>query len=302
MPDPEFFRCVEAFLDYLAVERRLAENTLRAYRSDLEKYLAHLEARRVLSPTEVRQEDITEFMYQQKEHQAMAVTSICRRLAAVKMFHRFLLAEGITRDDPGQLIETPKIWKTVPDVLSRAEMEALINVAQRGKTWQDRRNYAILELLYASGMRVSEVVGLTLDRVDLNLGYVRCLGKGGKERIIPIGRKAAEAVEAYCQGERPRLCRDATELTLFLNRFGRPLSRQSIWKMIKTYARLAGVRKRITPHTIRHSFATHLLEGGADLRSVQEMLGHADITTTQIYTHVNRDRLRRVHKRFHPRG
>ncbi len=290
---------IEGFLSYLAVERGLADNTLLAYRRDLLKYAEFLGGRSVKSLSAVRRKDVTDFIFSQKEG-GLQVTSICRSLAAVKTLHRFLVRESACKEDPTALVDTPKIWRRIPDILSQREVEALIRAAV-GKTVQHQRDYAMIELLYASGMRVSELVNLTVESVNLDMGYVRCIGKGSKERIIPIGRQAREAVKKYLGESRPVLAKGGCAY-MFVSRLGKRLSRQSVWKIIKRCALKAKIHKVIKPHTLRHSFATHLLERGADLRSVQEMLGHADISTTQIYTHVDRERLRRVHKEFHPRG
>jgi len=291
---------IEEFLTHLAVERRLADNTLLAYRQDLNKYSARLAKQGIKDIKKVKREDITDFMYDQKK-KGLSANSISRRLAAIKMFHRFLVREKLASEDPTNLVDTPKIWKRVPDVLTTAEIELMINAAQ-GRKWQEIRDKAILELFYASGMRVSELLNLKLENVNLELGYVRCIGKGSKERIIPIGRRACDAVRKYYDLVRKKLDKDHVSVYVFLSRLGRKISRQSIWKIIKRYAKKAKIKKEIKPHTLRHSFATHLLEHGADLRSVQEMLGHSDISTTQIYTHVDRERLKSVHKQFHPRA
>lgn len=291
---------IENFISYLAVERGLANNTLIAYRRDLKKYIKYLLQKGISSVEQVAREHITQYIYHQKKT-GLSTTSICRSLAAIKMFHRFLVREQLAQEDPTNLVDTPKVWQTVPDVLSQKEIELIIKVSE-GKKWQRVRDNAILELFYASGMRVSELLELKMDSVNLDIGYVRCIGKGSKERIIPIGRKAREAINIYCDTVRAKLAKSNMTSHLFLSRLGRKLSRQSIWKLIKFYARKADIKKVIKPHTLRHSFATHLLEHGADLRSVQEMLGHSDISTTQIYTHVDKERLRTIHKEFHPRG
>ena len=291
---------IEEFINYLAVERGLADNTLLAYRRDLKKYSAYLAKKGVKEAKQARREDISDFMYDQKK-KGLSANSICRSLAAIKMFHRFLVRERLVAEDPTHLIDTPKIWKRVPNVLATAQIESMIDTV-KGKGWQAVRDKAILELFYASGMRVSELLNLKVDNVNLELGYVRCVGKGSKERIIPIGRRACEAVRTYCQTARKKLMKDKTTVVLFLSRLGRKISRQSIWKIIKNCGKKANIKTQIKPHTLRHSFATHLLEHGADLRSVQEMLGHSDISTTQIYTHVDKERLKTIHKQFHPRG
>ncbi len=291
---------IENFINYLSVERGLAENTLLAYRRDLDKYSKDLVAKKIEAVSQVKREHVTEFIFQQKQA-GLATSSICRSLAAIKMFHRFLVREHLAPTDPTNLVETPKLWKRVPDVLSQKEIDAMIN-ASLGKKPQQIRDHAILELFYASGMRVSELCGLKVENVNLQVGYVRCLGKGSKERVIPIGMRSREAIKKYCDGARLKLLKNRLSSDLFLSRLGKKMSRQCIWQTIKDYAKKANIQKVIKPHTLRHTFATHLLQHGADLRSVQEMLGHSDISTTQIYTHVDRDRLKIVHKQFHPRG
>ncbi len=291
---------IDEFINYLAVERGLADNTLMAYRRDLTKYVIFLKEAKITQIDGIQRENITEFMFDQKNN-GLSASSICRALAAIKMFHRFLVRERLTKEDPSHLVETPKIWKRVPEVLTIVEIESMIHAA-KGHGWQSIRDRAILELFYASGMRVSELSDLKLDSVNLEIGYVRCKGKGSKERIIPIGKKARESIAQYCGTTRDKLAKNHMTLHLFLSRLGKRISRQSVWKIIKQYAKKANIKKTIKPHTLRHSFATHLLEHGADLRAVQEMLGHADISTTQIYTHVDKERLKSIHKEFHPRS
>ncbi len=291
---------IDQFINFLSVERGLAANTLLAYRRDLDGYFDYLNRSGLSSCRTVERQHITEYIFSQKKR-GLSTNTICRSLAAIRMFHRFLVRENLVREDPTNLVDTPKLWKRVPDVLSQKEIESII-AAAKGSGKQQIRDHAILELFYASGMRVSELVALKFENVNLEVGYVRCIGKGQKERIIPIGRSAREAIQRYCDTVRARQPKARMSPYLFLSRLGKNLSRQSIWKIIKHYARKARIKKVIKPHTLRHSFATHLLEHGADLRSVQEMLGHADISTTQIYTHVDRERLRSIHKRFHPRG
>jgi integrase/recombinase XerD len=291
---------IDDFIDFLAVERGLAENTLSAYQRDLSKYAGFLAQRKITRISTIDKDCVVDFMHSLKK-QGLAVKSISRNLAAVKMFHRFLLRERLAQEDPTLLIDGPKTWLKVPEVLSADEIQRILK-AVKGKGWQITRDKAILELFYASGMRVSELVDLRVSNINLEIGYIRCVGKGKKERIIPIGKNARAAVEKYCATVRPELAKDPLDKTLFLSRLGRKISRQSIWKIIKHYARKAKIKKPIKPHTLRHTFATHLLEHGADLRAVQEMLGHADISTTQIYTHVDKERLKSIHKQFHPRG
>ncbi len=288
------------FINYISVERGLAKNTLMAYRLDLEKYVRSLAGQGIVSVDAVRSQHVTGFLQTLKKSD-LSTSSICRNLAAVKMFHRFLVRDGLAKEDPTSLVDTPKQWTRIPEVLTQKEMEAVLRVAQaRGKNHQ--RDHAMLELFYASGMRVSEMVDLKVASVNLEAGFVRAIGKGSKERIVPVGKKAREAIAYYCGRIRPKLLKTAESDALFLSQQGKKMSRVMAWKIIKQYARLAGIKKNIKPHTFRHTFATHLLEHGADLRSVQEMLGHADIATTQIYTHVDKERLKSVHKQFHPRG
>ncbi len=291
---------IDEFINFLAVERGLAQNTLLAYRHDLNKYLEFLDEKGVKGIDHVTKDHVTKSMFAQKEH-GISTSTICRSLAAIKMFHRFLVRERLAKEDPTNLVDTPKLWKRIPEVLNGDEINAMIN-ASKGKDWQSIRDNAILELFYASGMRVSELSNIKIEDINLEIGYIRCLGKGSKERMIPIGKSAKESIVKYIAGPRKKLVKENKISTVFISRLGKKISRQSIWKIIKLYARKAGIKKEIKPHTLRHTFATHLLQHGADLRSVQEMLGHSDISTTQIYTHVDKDKLKSVHKEFHPRG
>jgi len=291
---------IDEFMDYLSVERGLAKNTLLAYRRDLDKYIGYLSQKGIDTAKQVKQEHVSNFMFDLKKHE-MSATTICRSLAAIKMFHRFLMRENLAKEDPTTLVDTPKLWKRIPAVLTQAEIESMI-LAASGKNIQQVRDQAILEIFYASGLRVSELSDLKTTSIDYDVGFVRAIGKGSKERIIPLGMKAREAVQRYLLRARPKLLKNQTNDVLFLSRLGKKISRQSLWAVIKSYARKANIKKTIKPHTLRHTFATHLLEHGADLRSVQEMLGHADISTTQIYTHVDNERLKSVHKQFHPRN
>lgn len=291
---------IVAFLEYLSVERGLARNTLESYGRDLKGYAAFLDAAGISFPDGIRREHVSEYMFHQKKSGLSAV-SICRSLAAIRMWHRFLVRENISREDPTSLVDTPKRWERVPDVLTHQEVETMLAVVP-GVGCQAVRDRAIVELFYAAGLRVTELVTLRVESVNLEKGFVRCLGKGSKERLIPVGGMAVEAIRTYLQVSRPKLLKDRQCQDLFISQRAQGMTRQGVWKIIKAYARKSGIKKVIKPHTLRHTFATHLLEHGADLRSVQEMLGHADIATTQIYTHVDRERLRQVHRQFHPRG
>jgi integrase/recombinase XerD len=290
---------VDNFLSYLSLERGLAKNTIVSYREDLQAYGDFLRQRSIDALSRTNRNDIVNFMLFQKD-KGLAANSVARRLAAIKMFYRFLVRERILKSDPTSLIDSPKLWKKIPQTLSLNEVESLMAQPDfRDK--QGIRDRAILETLYATGMRVSEAVNLKTDNVNLDIGFLRCIGKGNKERVIPLGKKAVASIRRYLEASRPHLAKKKETPFLFLNRSGNKISRQSLWKLLKKYARAARIKKPIRPHILRHSFATHLLERGADLRSVQEMLGHTNISTTQIYTHVNRERLKSIHKMFHPR-
>lgn len=290
---------IDIFLNYLSVERGLSGNTMVSYRQDLSHYMDFLSRRRIDSLSKTDKNDIVNFMLDQKDR-GLSANSIARRLAAIKVFYRFLVRERILKEDSTSLIDSPKLGKKIPETLSLNEVEALL-AQPNARVTQGSRDRAILETMYATGMRVSEVVNLRLDNVNLEAGFLRCIGKGNKERVIPLGKKAIASIQRYIEAARNKLLGKKVSDYLFVSRFGKKISRQSIWKMIKKYARDARIKKPLKPHTLRHSFATHLLERGADLRSVQEMLGHSNIATTQIYTHVNRDMLKSVHKKFHPR-
>lgn len=293
-------KLVDMFLEYLSVERGLAANTIFSYRRDLKAYLDFLEHKVKKTVMSSTREDIRAFMFFEKD-KGLSAPSIARNLTALRMFYRFLTRERLVKDDASSYIDTPRLWKKVPEILNLSEVQNLIEAADL-HTDQGIRDRAILEVMYATGMRVSEVSNLKLRDVHLDVGFLRCQGKGKKERIVPLGKKACGAVLRYLEKVRPEQVKKDAALELFLNRSGKKISRISLWKIIKHYALKAGIRKSMKPHILRHSFATHLLEGGADLRSVQEMLGHVDISTTQIYTHVNRDRLKSIHKMYHPRG
>jgi integrase/recombinase XerD len=291
---------IQQFLDYLSVERGLAPNTIQSYGRDLRCFASFLKKRNIESIEGVSHKDITEFMWARKKD-GIAANSIARALVAIRVFYKFLVREQKAKQDPTSILDSPKLWKRIPDTLSVDEVERLI-------TRPDSRNIlgirdrAILELLYATGIRVSEIVGLSLNDLNLGAGFLKCTGKGQKERIVPVGKKAQMAIDLYISKVRPQLVRPKVSSNgLFLTRLGKKMTRQMLWKIVKRYAKAANIKKSITPHTLRHSFATHLLERGADLRVVQELLGHADIATTQIYTHVDKERLKAIHSKYHPR-
>ena len=287
------------FLSYLSVERALSKNTLLSYGRDLKKYIRYLQEIGIKSLSQTSRKEIGDFMFKLKDA-GLSSVSIARNLAAIKVFCRFLVRERLIPDDPSALVDSPKLWKRIPDSLSEREVNSLLSAADVSRI-QGIRDRAILELMYATGLRVSEAVNLKIQDVNLEVGFLRCLGKGSKERVVPLGKEAISAVNKYLLEARPRLARPSSDNALFLSRLGKRISRQSFWKLIKAYSAKAGIQKAIRPHSLRHSFATHLLERGADLRSVQEMLGHADISTTQIYTHIDKNRLKAIHKKFHPR-
>lgn len=292
---------LEDFFHFLQIERGLSENTRQSYRRDLKQYFKFLTKNvKISSWDEITRSHITKFLYTLKSDGKSSAT-ISRMISTIRSFHQFLLQENIVKSDPSYHIETPKKERTLPEVLSSQEIEALLNI--KGNQPLDIRNKAMLELLYATGLRVSELISLNVSDLHLTMGFVRCIGKGDQERIVPLGDVAIEAIDRYLSDARSELIyRKKDPGKLFLNQHGRPLTRQGCWKIIKTIAKRANIHKRITPHMLRHSFATHLLENGADLRAVQEMLGHADISTTQIYTHVTRTRLKDIYKSYHPRA
>jgi integrase/recombinase XerD len=290
---------LDEFINYLSVERGLSRNTITSYRTDLVHFIAHLEAAGVKDIDRIKRQDITDYMMRLKA-KGISGNSISRALVAIKMFYKFLVQERLAKEDVAGVLESPKLIRPLPNVLNPAEVDKLL-AAPDSRDWMGIRDRAALELMYATGMRVSEMVNLTTEGLNLDVGFIKCKGKGDKERIVPVGRKAKESVLRYMEKVRPRLLKKRQDSHLFLSRLGRKVSRQSFWKMIKRSARAARIKKEITPHTLRHSFATHLLERGADLRVVQEMLGHSDISTTQIYTHINKERLKSIHRQFHPR-
>lgn len=296
--DRRFF--LEGFQDFLSLEAGHSANTVVSYRRDLERFVRFAESRRISGPDKVTRLHLRDFLYALKDL-GLGPATIRRQVSALHTYFGFLIGEGTLTEDPSDRVETPQRWRTLPEVLTGPEVEALLAAPAISEplAWRDR---ALLELGYGAGLRVSELCTLGLGDLILTEGLIRVFGKGGKERLVPIGRKVVGAVSTYLNTTRAALDRGHTEGRILLNARGRPLSRVGAWGVVRTMARRAGIEKRVTPHTLRHTFATHLLEGGADLRAVQEMLGHADLSTTQIYTHVDREYLRKVHREFHPRG
>jgi integrase/recombinase XerD len=289
------------FIDYVMIERGLSNHTIDAYRRDLTNYLSFMEKSVELTKVnDISRVHIMNYLFSIKDSGKSSAT-IARNISSIRAFHLYLLRENITKSDPTLHIELPKKEKKLPKVLSLQEVEALLQ-QPNGKKAFSQRDKAMLEILYATGLRVSEMVQLNVSDVHLTMGFVHCIGKGNKERIIPLGSMAKGAVETYIQDGRVELLKGKREDALFLNHHGRRLSRQGFWKLLKALAKDANIKKELTPHTLRHSFATHLLENGADLRAVQEMLGHADISTTQIYTHVSKTRLKDLYATHHPRA
>jgi integrase/recombinase XerD len=298
---------VERFLDHLTVERGLAVNTIDAYRRDLARYVAFLGTRGVDEPARAGEPEIGAFVAHLSRSQyapgkPYRASSVARALAAVRSFHRFLVREGEAEDDPAEGITRPRVPRNLPRPLTVDEVAALVAAPADDGTPVSLRDRAILETLYGAGLRISELVNLDVDDVDVEEGSVRAIGKGSKERVVPVGRYAVKALQAYLVRGRPTLAGPRSRGALFLNQRGGRLTRQGCTNIVKAMARRAGIRKRVTPHMLRHSFATHLLEGGADVRVVQELLGHASVTTTQIYTLVTQDRLREVYFEAHPRA
>lgn len=288
------------FYEYLQIERGLAKNTLTAYKRDLNRYAAYINDSLTKDWQAVTRDDITEFLYQ-LQNENKKTSTLARMLSSIRSFHQFLLNEKMIDSDVTLHIETPKKEMKLPDILSQDEINSLLDIPTRDPL--SYRNKAMLELLYAAGLRVTELIELKQTDLHMDMGFIQCLGKGNKERMIPIGDKAICAINDYLNKARTQLTRkNQTERLLFVNHHGRPLSRQGFWKVLKQQALKANITKDITPHTLRHSFATHLLENGADLRIVQEMLGHSDISTTQIYTHVTRNRLKDIYDTYHPRA
>jgi integrase/recombinase XerD len=297
---------VRRYLDYLAVERGLASNTLSAYRRDLHRYAGWLAAAGIDDPAQAGETDLVAFLGDLRAGSTPVGTryrasSVARTLAAVRGFHRFLVRERLAGADPSRDLGTPKVPASLPKALSVEQVEALLG-AIAGDDQLALRDRALLETLYAAGLRVSEATALDVDDLDLEDGTVRAFGKGAKERLVPIGRSARRALESYLVRARPLLARPRSGPALFLNAQGSRLTRQGCWKILRRHARHAGLEAEVSPHVLRHSFATHLLAGGADIRSVQELLGHASLATTQVYTRITQDRLREVYLRAHPRA
>jgi integrase/recombinase XerD len=296
-PTTETDILVDQFINYLRIEKGLADNTIQAYSRDLVHFFMFLGQGKI-SPVNITQDHIAEYILSLKK--TLSVRSIARNLSSLKAFFRFLVAEGKIDKNPTRFMESMKLPQRLPKILSPQEVDLLLSQPD-GSRPLGMRDRAMLELLYATGLRVSELIGLKVLNLNLEAGFVRTFGKGSKERMIPMGEKAKQTIRTYLLDGRPALLKKGNSPYLFLNSNGRPMTRQGFWKIIKKYGIMTGIAKEITPHRLRHSFASHLLEGGADLRSVQIMLGHSDISTTQIYTHITGERLKKIHETYHPR-
>ena len=287
------------YLSHLSIERGLSNNSLSSYEKDLNRYLKFLQTRKVDSLESVKPEHISQLLWQLREKNLKA-NSISRNLSAIRGFHKFLVKEEFSSVDPTVVLESPKIGRKLPVVLTYPEVSKILEQADVS-TFLGLRDRAILEMMYACGLRISEAIGLSVNDLFLKDGFIRVFGKGSKERVVPIGSEAVHWLRRYLIKARPHLAKQFSQNILFLNNRGRKLSRMGVWKILQFYVQKVGIKKKVYPHTLRHCFATHLLEGGADLKAVQEMLGHADISTTEIYTHLDTSYLKQVHKEAHPR-
>lgn len=297
---PELDTLTDQYLNYLLVEKGLSSKTLDSYGSDMAMYLSFLVENKINNIADADTPVILKHLISMRDA-GLGARSRARHLVTIRGFYRFLVQEKRLKHDPTRLIDLPKSGLKLPDVLSVEEVKLLLSIPDTN-TPVGSRDAAMIELLYAAGLRVSELINLKLQDVNLEAGFVRVFGKGSKERVVPIGLFAKQRIDDYLKTARPLILKNIPSRYLFVARAGKPMTRQGFWKLIKRYALKAGFNKRITPHSLRHSFASHLLEGGADLRAVQVMLGHVDISTTQIYTHVAREHLKKIHEKFHPRG
>jgi len=296
---------LDLYLQFIKLEKGLSDNSVQSYENDLQRYLRFLaEDLRIRDLGGVDMHHIEQYL-EELSAMELAVSSIARNVSSIRSFHEFAVVENLAEANPAELIDLPKKAKKLPEVLNPEEIDKILEIPDR-ETPAGIRNAAILECLYATGMRVSELVSLEMDNLYFEIGFIRVIGKGNKERLVPVGEMAQEALEHYTKYVRPEFISNKNpqkaENKIFLNQRGGPLSRMSIWNIVNDAAERAGIKKNVYPHIFRHSFATHLLEGGADLRAVQEMLGHSSIITTEIYTHVDRSLLHQVHKEFHPRS
>ena len=292
---------LRSYLHFLELEKNASSNTIASYKIDLERYFEFLEDAGITAPNRIKEKHVSKFLSVLREI-GLAPKSVARNLSSIKMFHKFLVGDRIAKTNPVENIDTPKLSRTLPDVLNQDEIEAILNQPNPTEPL-GIRDKTILETMYATGMRVTELIKFKQSDIYKDEGFVKIFGKGSKERLVPIGTSALRWIEKYRHEVRNKLAEKGRgQEVLFLNARGKPMSRMAVWNIVRAYTLKSGIKKEVHPHTFRHSFATHLLEGGADLRAVQEMLGHSDISTTQIYTHIDREYLKEVHKTFHPRG
>jgi len=290
----------EEFLNYINLEKGLSANTIESYGRDLRKFIKFLNKKGIDKIDNVTRRHITDYLISEKK-KGLNANSASRNMVSIKVFFRFLAANNYIAEDITSALDSPRLWKVIPEVLSIKEVERLLKQPDT-RTKFGIRDKALLELMYATGLRVSETTGLNINDINMNAGFLRCIGKGSKERIVPLGRASIRAIRIYLKKVRPGFTKDLLITNLFLTQQGKPFTRQGIWKLIKQYALKTGIHKDITPHTLRHSFATHMLSNGANLRTVQELLGHADVATTQNYTHIDKNRLKAIHRKYHPRA
>ena len=296
----DYFQRMDQYQTFLVMEKGLSEKTIAAYSTDLMRFGLFLEKKNVASVSDIDTGLVLTYLIHLR-NRGLSARSRARHLVSLRGFFKFLTAEKIIEKNPAQQVDLPKTGLKLPDVLTVTDVEALIDAPDRNKP-EGLRDAAMLELLYGAGLRVSELIRLAMTGINLEAGFVRVFGKGSKERVVPVGRMAINAIQDYLDRSRPQLLKNRSSVYLFVTRRGSAMTRQSFWNLAGRYGRQAKIKKRVTPHSLRHSFATHLLEGGADLRAVQMMLGHADISTTQIYTHVAHRQLVEAHKKYHPRG
>ncbi len=292
---------LDSFLTYLTVNKGLSRNTLESYSRDVSSFIKFIEKLNVIRPHDVKEFHVAEFLSELQKRK-LSIKTINRHIVSTRQFFKYLISNEIVSNDPFANVNTPKLNKSIPDVLSIEQVEKLLSMPEVKDTANSVRDTAMLEVLYSTGVRVSELISIELNRVNMDHGYIIVLGKGDKERIIPLGKVSLEKIKNYLIDSRSKLLREKVSKFLFVTRRGTKMTRQGFWKLIKQYTLMAGINSKITPHTLRHSFATHLLERGADLRVIQVMLGHSDISTTQIYTHVQKEKLKQIHKKFHPRS
>ncbi|NIP32009.1 MAG: site-specific tyrosine recombinase XerD [Candidatus Dadabacteria bacterium] len=292
---------IDSFLTYLTVNKGLSRNTLESYSRDVSAFSSYLKSKNISNPKKVSEREIVNFLSYLKGKN-LSIKTLNRHIVSIKQLFLYLILEEIISDDPTRNIKTPRLNKSIPDVMSIEQVDKLLSMPENDNSYESIRNSAMLEVLYSTGVRVSELIQLEINRLNFDHGYIIVFGKGNKERIIPLGKVSIEKIKKYLSDSRTYLLKERLSEFLFVTKRGTKMTRQAFWKIIKKYAFDAGIHSKISPHTLRHSFATHLLERGADLRVIQVMLGHSDISTTQIYTHLQKEKLKQIHKKFHPRS